>query len=109
MRNTLAHFALDFFRQQSVCGGHASERDGLLLFPASVTTLQHAPKWVCHLTALRSAVARSNLSAVVGPVQQRLSLSFAAHEIAGLAMPLNLADMALHRLPSLDLATILIG
>src|SRR5262249_55225410 len=55
------------------------------------------------------AFSASNVSAVVSPMQQRLSLAFAAHEIARLAMPLDLADVAAHRLPSPDLATILVG
>jgi hypothetical protein len=33
--NTIAHFALDFSRQESVCGGHGQRACGLLLSPAS--------------------------------------------------------------------------
>jgi hypothetical protein len=48
----------------------------------------------------------SNLAAIVGPVQQSLTLTRAANWVAGLAMPSNLRDVPADRLPALDLARI---
>src|SRR3954466_8241423 len=52
--------------------------------------------------------ARSNLAAVIGPVQQRLALAAAAGEIAALAVRPDLPDVAAERLPALDLPRIVV-
>src|SRR5260370_1053289 len=49
-----------------------------------------------------------NLAAVVSPVQQSLALTRSTHQVAGLAVPLNLRDVPPDRLPSLDLACVLV-
>jgi hypothetical protein len=48
----------------------------------------------------------SNLATIVGPVQQSLALTRAAHWIAWLAMPSNLRDVSSDRRPAFDLARI---
>src|SRR5579863_1722575 len=52
--------------------------------------------------------ARSNLPAVVGPVQQRLALPLAAGDVARLAMALHLADVPPDCLPAADLTRVLV-
>ena len=51
----------------------------------------------------------SDLAAVVGPMQQGLSLPSAAGEVARLALPLDLPDVPAHGLPSPDLPLVLVG
>lgn len=51
--------------------------------------------------------ATSNLPAVVGPVQQRLSLSPATVQITRLASLSDLGDVPLHLTPTLDLAVVI--
>src|SRR5690242_316614 len=51
----------------------------------------------------------SDCAAVIGPVQQRLPLSAAAEQVAGLAVFLNLADVTADRLPAPDLPAVLCG
>src|SRR5258705_9601962 len=51
----------------------------------------------------------SNLAAVVRPVQQRLALALATHQVAGLAVLLDLPHVAADRFPAFDLAAILVG
>src|SRR5579863_4409233 len=51
----------------------------------------------------------SNFPAVIRPVQQSLALPLAAGDVARLAVPLHLADMAADRLPASDLARVLAG
>jgi len=51
----------------------------------------------------------SDCSAVVSPLEKRLSLSPAAAQIAGFAILLNLPNVAAHRFPSFDLASIFPG
>jgi hypothetical protein len=48
----------------------------------------------------------SNLTTIVGQVQQSLALTRAAHWVAGLATLSNLRDVPSDRLPALDLARI---
>jgi hypothetical protein len=50
----------------------------------------------------------SNLSAVIGPMQERLSLPFAAAEITRLAMPFDLTDVPADRVPTPDLTPIFV-
>src|SRR5262249_38306187 len=52
---------------------------------------------------------RSNLAAVVGPMQERLALPRPAGDSAGFAIPLHLAHVAADRLPAFDLPRVLIG
>ena len=49
-----------------------------------------ARAWSCSADP-RALAGRSDLPAVIGPVQQRLALARAAEEVAGLAVPLDLA------------------
>jgi len=49
-----------------------------------------------------------DLAAVIRPVQHGLALPWAAGQIARFTMPANLADMAAHCLPTLDLAPVLV-
>src|SRR3974377_2207988 len=63
----------------------------------------------CRRNGRRWPPPASNPAAVVGPMEQGLALSPAAGEIARVAMPLDLADMAAHCFPALDLACILFG
>src|SRR4051812_11682756 len=67
-------------------------------------------QWMCSIDfAIRCLpVCDSNLAAVVGPVQQRLTLAAAAGEIAGLAVRPDLADVAAERLPAFDLPRIVV-
>jgi hypothetical protein len=58
------------------------------------------------LAAGRQPAANSNLTTIVGPVQQSLALTRAADWVAGLAMPSKLRDVPSDRLPALDLARI---
>src|ERR1700684_1064740 len=51
----------------------------------------------------------SDLTAVVGPVQQRLPLAGSARQIAGFAVALDLSDVPSYRLPALDLPAIFLG
>src|SRR6516164_6427408 len=48
----------------------------------------------------------SNPTAIVGPMQQSLTLTRAAHSVAGLAMLSDLRNVPSDRLPALDLARI---
>src|SRR3954471_2403224 len=60
--------------------------------------------------ACRERTAELGLSdqpAVIGPVQQRLALAGAAVEVATLAGPLELADVAAHGFPAPDLARVI--
>src|SRR3954447_23936008 len=58
----------------------------------------------------RSVLRREDLqlAAVIGPMQQGLTLARPAHRVAGFAVALDLADMAAHRPPPLDLPRILL-
>ena len=58
-------------------------------------------------TSSAAGGVRSNRPAVVGPMQKRLPLPLPAGEVARLAMALNLAHVAAHRLPAFDLPGIL--
>src|ERR1700712_5728863 len=51
----------------------------------------------------------SDFPAVISPMQQRLPLPGAEGQVAGLAVALDLADVAAHGLPALDLAAVLLG
>src|SRR5579864_6235639 len=51
----------------------------------------------------------SDLSTIVGPVEQRLSLSRSTQPISWIAMPLNLCDMPTNCFPAPDLACVLVG
>lgn len=55
-----------------------------------------------------SAAGVLDLAAVVGPMQQRLTLASAAEDIATLAVALDLPDVAAHGFPSPDLACVLV-
>src|SRR5262245_19739164 len=57
-------------------------------------------------SSLGNMQVTSNLTTIVGPVQQSLALTRAAHWVAGLAMPSNLRDVPSDGLPALDLARI---
>jgi hypothetical protein len=49
-----------------------------------------------------------NLAAIVAPVQQSLALTRSTHQVAGLAVPLNLRGEPPDRLPPLDLACVIV-
>ena len=51
----------------------------------------------------RGRIMSLNFAAVVGPVQQRLTLTAPAEQVAGFAMFLHLPHVAADRLPALDL------
>src|ERR1700726_4666501 len=57
---------------------------------------------------LAEKIARSQPAAVIGPVKQRLALPLTARQIAGLAVLLDLANVAPHRHPALDLPRVLL-
>jgi hypothetical protein len=50
----------------------------------------------------------SNFTAIVGPMQERLSLPRTAEEVTWLAVPLDLPNVPPHCFPSLDLPSVFV-
>jgi hypothetical protein len=55
----------------------------------------------------QQGIGLSNLTTVIGPVQERLPLSPAAEKVARFAVPPNLLHVPTHGFPPFDLAAVL--